>query len=130
LANDAGNGLTNFDAALNTAMTAFASSGTILNGVNVSYFLSDGEPNRGAVPFDENGPTAATTGDSGIGTQEQAAWEAFLRANDIKSFALGMGTGLVVNPGPLDDELDPIAFDGRTGANLNPIAVTDMAQLN
>ena len=130
LANNAGDGFTNFDAALTAAMNAFGSSGKIPSGVNVSYFLSDGEPNRGSDPFTEHGPTAATTGDSGIGTQEQTAWENFLRANDIKSFALGMGGGLTVNPGALDDELDPIAYDGKAEQNLNPIAVTNLAQLN
>jgi len=130
LANNAGAGFTNFDAALTAAMNAFGSSGKIPSGVNVSYFLSDGEPNRGSDPFTEHGPTAATTDDSGIGTQEQAAWEAFLRANDIKSFALGMGGGLIVNPGALDDELDPIAYDGKAEQNLNPIAVTNLAQLS
>ncbi|WP_045476678.1 retention module-containing protein [Serpentinimonas barnesii] len=130
LANDAGSGFTNFDAALNAAMTAFESPGKIPTGVNVSYFLSDGEPNRGSDQLNEHGPTAATTDDSGIGTQEQARWEAFLRTNDIKSFALGMGAGLVVNSGEIDDELDPIAFDGIAEQNLSPIAVTDLSQLS
>jgi len=130
LANNAGAGYTNFDAALTAAMSAFGSGGKIPSGANVSYFLSDGEPNRGSAPFTEHGPTAATTDDSGIGTQEQDAWETFLRANDIKSFALGMGAGLTVNPGVLDDELDPIAYDGKAEQNLNPIAVTNLSQLS
>ncbi|HXF87111.1 MAG TPA: DUF5801 repeats-in-toxin domain-containing protein [Xanthobacteraceae bacterium] len=106
------NGSTNYDAALSTAQTAFASSGKLTTaGVeNVSYFMSDGEPN-------------APSGSAGINATEEAAWVSFLSANQIDSFALGMGTGVT------QSALNPIAYDGQTGTNTNAIVVTDMGQL-
>jgi VCBS repeat-containing protein len=105
-------GSTNYDAALTTAQTAFADAGKLTTaGVqNVSYFMSDGEPN-------------APSGSAGINAAEEAAWASFLTANQIDSFALGMGTGVT------QSALDPIAYDGQSGTNTNAIVVTDMAQL-
>ena len=40
-------GGTNYDAALAEAQRAFAYSGKIAGGVNVSYFVTDGQPNDG-----------------------------------------------------------------------------------
>ncbi|HWP26828.1 MAG TPA: DUF5801 repeats-in-toxin domain-containing protein [Xanthobacteraceae bacterium] len=105
-------GSTNYDAALTTAQTAFADAGKLTTaGVqNVSYFMSDGEPN-------------APSGSAGINAAEEAVWTSFLSANQIDSFALGMGTGVT------QSALNPIAYDGQTGTNTNAIVVTDMGQL-
>jgi large repetitive protein len=99
-------GNTNYDAALTTAQSAFADPGKLPDGDNVSYFVSDGKPNR-------------PSGDVGIDSAEQTAWETFLNTNDIKSYALGMGTGL----GSAEQgDLDPIAYDG-TGSGTNTDAI-------
>jgi Ca2+-binding RTX toxin-like protein len=105
-------GSTNYDAALLTAMAAFA-DGTKLTGPgtqNVSYFLSDGDP----------------TANHGIQANEQAVWESFLTTNNIVSFALGIPN--VATPA----NLDPIAFDPASGTQLadTPIIVTDLGQLS
>lgn len=108
---DAGDG-TNYDAALEAAMDAFDDPGALTGaGVeNVSYFISDGDPSSSA---------------DGIDAGEQAVWEAFLTANNIVSFALGIPD--IDDPG----NLDPIAFDptGTVPDANTPIIVTDLSQL-
>ena len=64
-------------AAIAAAQQAFGTPGKIAGAQNVSYFLSDGEP----------------TEDFGISLGEEAGWTSFLNANDINSFAFGMGGG-------------------------------------
>ncbi len=103
-------GTTNYDAALDTAQTAFGSSGALSNAQNVVYFLSDGRPNR---PSDS----------AGINASEEAEWIEFLESNLIHSYALGMGTGVD------QSNLDPIAYDGQSGTNTDAILVTDFNQL-
>jgi hypothetical protein len=101
-------GTTNYDAAIAAGQTAFASTGKLASGQNVAYFLSDGVPNLGRE----------------IGTADETAWKAFLTANGITSYALGMGTGATQGP------LDPIAYDGLTGTNLNAQVISDFSQLS
>ena len=130
LANDAGNGATNYDDALIKAMNAFDSSGKLTGaGVqNVSYFLSDGQPTlSNANPGSNNSGSQynPNLGD-GIDATEEAAWIAFLNARGIKSYALGMGLG-----SDLDKTLlNPIAYDGQTGTNTDAILVSNLNQLN
>ncbi|MEG0859666.1 MAG: retention module-containing protein [Pseudomonas sp.] len=103
------NGGTNYDAAVTGAQNAFVTSGKLAGAQNVGYFFSDGEP---------------STISQGIDTTEEAAWKAFLDANGIKSYAIGLGTG--VNA----DNLNPLAYDGSTHTNTNANIVTDLNQLN
>lgn len=130
LANNAGNGATNYDDALIKAMSAYESSGKLTgaNVQNVSYFLSDGQPTlSNATPGGSNSGSQydPNLGD-GIDPTEEAAWIAFLNAKDIKSYALGMGLG-----SELDKTLlNPIAYDGKTGTNTDGILVSNLNQLN
>lgn len=130
LANNAGNGSTNYDDALIKAMNAYDSSGKLTGaGVqNVSYFLSDGQPTlSNANPGSNNSGSQYNPelGD-GIGASEEADWIAFLTAKDIKSYALGMGLG-----SDLDKTLlNPIAYDGKAGVNTDGILVSNLNQLN
>lgn len=104
---------TNYDDALAKAQDAFDDPGKLGGAQNVSYFLSDGEPNE---------PWLS----AGINGTEQGTWEQFLTDNDIKSYALGMGTGADM------DELDPIAYNGVAGADDDAnlaIPVDDFADL-
>lgn len=105
-------GLTNYDAAIELAVTAFDLPGAPTIGDNVVYFLSDGKPNR---PSDSVG----ITGD------EVTAWEKFLEANDMPAFAVGIGNGVT------ESNLDPIAHDPTdpAGAANTPILVTEESQL-
>ena len=130
LANNAGNGATNYDDALIKAMNAYDSSGKLTGAEvqNVSYFLSDGQPTlSNANPGSNNSGSQYNPelGD-GIGTGEEADWIAFLTAKDIKSYALGMGLG-----SELDKTLlNPIAYDGKAGVNTDGILVSNLNQLN
>lgn len=118
-------GMTNYDAALNTAMSAFASDGAIDGAQNVSYFLSDGAPTYGAGDSSSlTGNISGSYNDLGIQTGEETLWTNFLAANGINSIALGMGSG--VNEG----HLDPIAYDGIAGQDTNGMVVTDLAALD
>ncbi|MEQ1777616.1 MAG: SwmB domain-containing protein [Nitrosomonas sp.] len=83
-------GLTNYDAAIEVAKSAFVSgqgSAYFEQGGNVSYFLSDGEPNS-RIDYKET------------------TWEDFLIQSHITSYAIGFG-GLSST-----SALEPIAFDG------------------
>jgi uncharacterized protein YegL len=102
------NGATNYDAAIVTAQTAFNSSGKISGAQNVSYFLSDGQPNPAS---------------SQIDPPEEATWTNFLATNDIKSFAFGMGTGAT------QGNLNPIAYNGLDNVDTNGVVVSDITQL-
>ncbi|WP_322978177.1 retention module-containing protein [Pseudomonas sp. C11] len=129
LANNAGDGSTNYDDALIKAMNAFGSSGKLVGSdvQNVSYFLSDGQPtlsNSGASNND-GGQYNPELGD-GIDSVEEKAWTDFLNANDIKSYALGMGLGSSQDK----TLLNPIAYDGKAGANTDAILVSNLNQLN
>ncbi|MBF4991570.1 retention module-containing protein [Methylophilus sp. QUAN] len=127
LNNLSANGNTNYDSALNTAMNAFETSGKLDNAQNVSYFFTDGQPNRGV------GGTGSLTGtesrnsdsDAGIQQAEEAKWITFLNNNHIKSYSIGIGSGVTSNT-----ELNPIAYDGQTGTNTDGVRVTSFNQLD
>ncbi|MBN3864266.1 retention module-containing protein [Pseudomonas frederiksbergensis] len=100
-------GGTNYDAAVATMQTAFDTWGKLTGAQNVGYFFSDGKPNEGD-----------------IGPADEVALKAFLDANDIKNYAIGLGSG--VN----NASLDPVAYDGSTHTDTNAVVVTDLNQLN
>ncbi|WP_159814643.1 retention module-containing protein [Pseudomonas sp. 18058] len=101
-------GGTNYDAAVATMQTAFNTSGKLTGAQNVGYFFSDGKP---------------TTGQE-IGTADETALKAFLDANNIRNYAIGLGSGVS------NGNLDPVAYDGITHTNTNAVVVTDLNQLN
>ncbi|WP_297831811.1 type I secretion C-terminal target domain-containing protein, partial [Pseudomonas sp.] len=101
-------GNTNYDAAVAAAKLAFPTDGAIAGAQNVAYFLSDGNP----------------TNNQNIGTADETAWKAFLNANDIKAYAIGLGSGIS------NTYLDPLAYDGATHTNTNAVLVTDLNGLN
>ncbi|MDO9003047.1 MAG: type I secretion C-terminal target domain-containing protein, partial [Aquabacterium sp.] len=102
------NGSTNYDAGLNTAQTAFnTSAGKLAGAQNVGYFFSDGNPTV-----------------SGTNSSEEASWVKFLNDNQIKSYAIGLGSGVSAT------YLNPIAHDGQAGQNLNGTVVTNLSQLD
>jgi len=113
-------GLTNYRAALEaitgndsfSTATGFGNGawddpGSFSDGLNVSYFASDGNPNV-------EGPiTPALAG----------LWEDFLTDNEILSYAMGMGSSVNIN------QMNPIAYNGRTEQNTDALQITDFAQL-
>ncbi len=100
-------GGTDYDAAVATMQTAFNTSGKLIGAQNVGYFFSDGKPNEGA-----------------ISASDEVALKAFLDANNIKNYAIGLGNGVD------DFNLNPLAYDGSTHTNTNAVLVTDLNQLN
>ncbi|MFQ2182244.1 immunoglobulin-like domain-containing protein [Aeromonas veronii] len=99
-------GGTNYMGAIEKSISAFADPGKLVGqGVqNISYFLSDGEPwHNYGVP------------------EEQ--WINFLKANNIKSYSLGMGSQVS------QSALDLAAYDGVGERNTDAIVVTDMSKL-
>ncbi|MBA1377657.1 retention module-containing protein [Pseudomonas brassicacearum] len=101
-------GMTNYDAAVAAAKTAFLTSGQLTGAQNIGYFFSDGKPTSGQE----------------TGTADEAAWKAFLDANGIKNYAIGLGSGVS------NAHLDPLAYDGSTHTDTNAVVVTDLNQLN
>ncbi|MEL7292485.1 MAG: VWA domain-containing protein [Pseudomonadota bacterium] len=83
------------------------SGNMITGGSNVSYFLSDGEPNSGDALSDD----------------ERLAWEAHLREHDVTSLAYGIG-----NNAP-EGYLNPISYDGHLAIDTNATIVPDVSQL-
>ena len=118
-------GNTNYDDALNDAINAFALGGKLGDGQNISYFMSDGEPNSNNVSNSATVPDGNNNlgGGSGIDSDEEDDWIDFLELNNINSFSLGMGTGVD------EDELDPIAYDGVEEVDTDSIVVSDFADL-
>ncbi|WP_205600437.1 type I secretion C-terminal target domain-containing protein [Aeromonas rivipollensis] len=119
---------TNYDDALNDAINAFAASNKIVGAQNVSYFMSDGLPNASNVSNSATVPDGSNSfGDSdGISAANEKDWTDFLTANNINSFALGMGSGAT------QSALNPIAYNGVSGAspaNTTAVVVTDFSQL-
>ncbi|MCP5422565.1 MAG: retention module-containing protein [Chromatiaceae bacterium] len=112
LATLSASGNTNYDAALDTAQTAFTDAGAIAGAQNLAYFFSDGEPNR-------------PSGSAGIDAQEEADWRGFLTGNEINAFAIGIGNGLSST-----DPINPIAYDGQGARDTDASLVTDFAQLD
>lgn len=106
---------TNYEDALIKAMSAYGQTGSSGGKLatptvqNVTYFLSDGQPNY---------PDG-----SGIDGAEVTNWTNFLNTNSIRAYALGMGTGAVQGP------LDPIAWNGVTHTELTGQVITDLSQL-
>ncbi|WP_254636780.1 retention module-containing protein [Achromobacter sp. GbtcB20] len=104
-------GGTNYEAALNTAMTAWNNSGTgKLEGANVqniSYFFTDGNP--------ENGPVYAT---------QQATWEKFLTDNQINSYGIGLGTNAT------GTYIDPVSYNPSKPQDSNTIIVKNLNGLD
>ncbi|WP_455566792.1 type I secretion C-terminal target domain-containing protein [Piscinibacter sakaiensis] len=133
-----GSNFTNYDAALGTAITAWAADGKIAGAQNVSYFLSDGVPsaysgntsqllnptNPNQFVQDQNYQNNNRNADTGIQAAEEQTWIDFLNANHIQSYALGLGTGVTTTA------LNPIAYDGQAGENRNGQVVTNLNQLD
>ncbi|MGE3969177.1 MAG: VWA domain-containing protein, partial [Dongiaceae bacterium] len=118
-------GNTNFDAALLTAMTAYANAGKILESdpsprpvQSVAYFVSDGDPTSSST-----WPTIGSNLGDGIQPAEENVWEQFLRDNDINAFAIGIGTGITVS------NLNPVAYDGVLEQERNGTQVSDLNDL-
>lgn len=125
LANLTANGATNYDAPLGHLMQAYASPGILENAQTVSYFFSDGNPNRGLGDITTFNGDLTIGEDDGIQSLEEAAWVSFLEQHQIKSFAIGIGKE-ITNV----DALAPIAYDGQAQTDLNGVIVSEFSELD
>lgn len=103
--------LTNYDAALAMAQSAFGTTGKLAGAQNVAYFLSDGEPNIGS-------------GGAGISSGEESNWKTFLNNNDMVSYAIGVGGGVT------GANLNPVAWNGKDGTEMGGLVVTNESDLS
>ncbi|SDQ91284.1 type I secretion C-terminal target domain (VC_A0849 subclass) [Pseudomonas sp. UC 17F4] len=101
-------GSTYYDSAITSAQSAYTTGGKITGAQNIVYFFSDGAPTSGHA----------------ITAPREVEWEGFLDSNGIKSYAIGLGSG--VNAG----NLNPLSYDGSTHTDTNATVVTDLNQLN
>ncbi len=118
---------TNYDAALNVAMSAFSTTtGRLTGAKNYSYFLTDGAPSWGdgnsSVLLNQDG-----SGDVGIQPAEEAIWKSFLDTNKITSQALGFSASY---DAAQSAQLDPIAYNGVTGTDMNGVHVPNPNNLS
>ncbi|MEH2588349.1 DUF5801 repeats-in-toxin domain-containing protein [Bradyrhizobium sp. AZCC 1721] len=102
---------TDYDDATSLAPDAFDDAGKLTTaGVrNVSYFISDGQPD----------PTSEQ-----VSGDELTDWVNFVNANDVVSYAIGLGSSAP------STYLDPLAYDGTgAGTDTDALIVTDLNQL-
>ncbi len=80
-----------------------------MNGAtNISYFLSDGEPNSGDT----------------IDGAEEKGWTVHLKNNDVTALAYGIGKGSINV-----EQLDEVAFDGFLNVDSKAVVVPDVTKL-
>ena len=116
-------GATNYDEPLANAIAAFGSIGKLDQAQNISYFISDDDPNIGnGDEFTLSGDRNFST-DVGIQSAEESEWKNFLNTNQIKSYAIGVGTTVTL------DDLNPIAYDGQAQQDSTAVLVNDINQL-
>ncbi|MGC4063023.1 MAG: retention module-containing protein [Aquabacterium sp.] len=103
-------GGTNYDSALAAAKASFGVPGKLADGVNVSYFITDGQPNHGK---------AIDTG------KDQSNWEKFLGDNHIDSYAIGTGSLTAARIA----NIEPIAYNGITHAEQGAVTLKTNQEL-
>ena len=102
-------GSTDYDDALKLAQNSWggSNSGRLNGATNVSYFLSDGQPN----PNDE------------IDNFEEQTWTEHLHNNKVTALSYGMGDNVPAS------HLDKVAFDGYLNVDGNAVIVPDVTKL-
>ncbi|KGA01782.1 hypothetical protein KP05_11020 [Cobetia amphilecti] len=133
-------GVTNYDAALAEAMDNYAEDGALESAQNISYFFSDGTPygadgnsneldnslDYDSVQYFSGNRLIPVrdSSDTGISNTEEGIWTDFLVENGIKSYAIGMGSGVS------EDNLNPIAYDGSADEDIDAAIVTSFSDLD
>ena len=115
-------GGTDYDQAVLEAIDAYDNPGKLVDSpdfpvANVSYFLSDGQPET----------AGGTENSDGITGVEITEWTNFLSTNQIDSFAVGFGSGLDAGDRVF---LDPLAYNGVDGTERNGTIITNPSELS
>ncbi|HDZ9198229.1 TPA: VWA domain-containing protein, partial [Vibrio cholerae] len=79
----------------------------IAGGSNISYFLSDGQPNQGEE----------------LSNNDRLDWEKHLRDHNVTALAYGMGNDVP------QGELNKVAYDGHLNLDTNAVVVPDVTKL-
>ncbi|MDK9770804.1 Calx-beta domain-containing protein [Vibrio sp. B181a] len=103
-------GATNYNRAINEAKGSWDDAGKLPSASNVSYFLSDGQPNPAS---------------SFINDARENSWIDHLTDSDNQITALAYGMGVNLMP----DQLDRVAYDGFLNQDLDGVVVPDVNQL-
>ena len=104
------NGATHHSTALTEAMNAFQTlAGKISGANNVTYLLTDGAPTKNYE----------------IGSSLEQDWKTFLTNNQMNSMAFGISPGAAGT----EKNINPAAYDGRTGEDTDAVMVPDTAKL-
>ncbi|AUV86143.1 Calx-beta domain-containing protein [Vibrio campbellii] len=103
-------GATNYNRAINEAKDSWDDAGKLPSASNVSYFLSDGQPNPAS---------------SFINDARENSWIDHLTDSDNQITALAYGMGVNLMP----DQLDRVAYDGFLNQDLDGVVVPDVTQL-
>ncbi|MDG2798509.1 Calx-beta domain-containing protein [Vibrio parahaemolyticus] len=103
-------GATNYNNALNEAKQSWDDVGKLTSASNVSYFLSDGQPNPAS---------------SFINDAREQSWIDHLTDPDNQITALAYGMGVNLMP----EQLDRVAYDGFLNQDLDGVVVPDVTQL-
>ena len=114
-------GGTNYDIAVSEFQSSFSSSGALDDSdptvTNVSYFISDGEPQT----------AGGSEGTDGITGAEITAYTDFLVANQVDAFAIGFGGDLTAAD---QGFLDPLAYNGINNSERDAVIVADANALS
>ncbi|MEF1303890.1 VWA domain-containing protein, partial [Vibrio owensii] len=103
-------GATNYNRAINEAKDSWDDAGKLPSASNVSYFLSDGQPNPAS---------------SFINDARENSWIDHLTDSDNQITALAYGMGVNLMP----DQLDRVAYDGFLNQDLDGVVVPDVTRL-
>ena len=115
-----GDGGTNYEDAIFDAQQSWTLPPNPADVTNV-YFISDGDPQNRSNNGVNDGNAGGSGSSAGLTSQEKAAWEAFLGANDIdNAYAVAIGTGIN------DIDLQEVAFP-NTPNETNNVIVLELA---
>ncbi|MEX0589701.1 MAG: FecR domain-containing protein [Xanthobacteraceae bacterium] len=119
-----GGGNTNYEDAIYDAEQTWTDPPNIADLDNV-YFISDGDPTSRSNNGINDGNAGGSGSSAGLTSQEKAAWEAFLVANDIdNTYAVAIGTGIN------DIDLQEVAYPNTPDETNNVILVQSAGDLS
>jgi hypothetical protein len=119
-----GDGGTNYEDAIFDAQQSWTLPPNPADVTNV-YFISDGDPQNRSNNGVNDGNAGGSGSSAGLTSQEKAAWEAFLGANEIdNAYAVAIGTGIN------DIDLQEVAFPNTPNETNNVIVLESAGDLS
>jgi hypothetical protein len=119
-----GDGSTNYEDAIYDAEQSWSSPPNSADFTNV-YFISDGSPTERSNNTVNDGNSGGAGDSDGLTSEEKAAWETFLVANDIdNAYAIGIGADLS------DTDLQEVAYPNTPDETNNVIIINSAGALS